>query len=58
MNTQSNDNISLRNIVALSTAIAEFDYSVPCNRYYHGPYCGTKYTENGYDFYYSYAGYF
>lgn len=58
MNTQSSDNISLRNIIALSTASAEFDYSVPCARYYHGPWCGAIYTQEGYDIYYSYAGYF
>jgi len=58
INTQSNDNISLKNIVALTTANAEFDYSVPCNRYYHGPWCGARYTQEGYDIFYSAAGYF
>jgi hypothetical protein len=55
---KGNDNVWLRNITALSTTNAEFDYSVACNRYYHGPWCGAKYTQNGYDVYYSYAGYF
>lgn len=58
MNTYNNNNTSLKNIIALSTANAEFDYSVPCDRYYHGPWCGAVYTQEGYDVYYSYAGYF
>lgn len=59
MSQQSNISyVSMKNIIALSTANAEFDYSVPCDRYYHGPWCGARYTQEGYDVYYSYAGYF
>lgn len=58
MSEQSNiSDISLKNIAALSTANAE-DNLVGCDRYYHGPWCGAVYTQNGYDVYYSYAYYF
>ena len=46
INTQSNDNISLQNIAALSTANAEDPggYEHGCNIYWHGPFCGYYYA--------------